>query len=77
MNQFIPLIQFVEISATDFYDKVHSYKAIIPCRIYEEAIEFYLIGGRKLKSTIIKSNLAQIGLTGMNHQFIHLTIVTV
>jgi hypothetical protein len=41
LEQFIPLIRFVEISRADFFDKVRPYKAIIPGHIYEEIEEFY------------------------------------
>ncbi|EXX57669.1 uncharacterized protein OCT59_006042 [Rhizophagus irregularis] len=41
LNQFIPLIRFVEISSEDFFDKVRPYKAIISHHIYEELEEFY------------------------------------
>ncbi|POG81698.1 hypothetical protein GLOIN_2v1470532 [Rhizophagus irregularis DAOM 181602=DAOM 197198] len=41
LNQFIPLIRFVEISRADFFDKVRPYKAIIPKHIFEEIEEFY------------------------------------
>jgi hypothetical protein len=41
LNRFIPLIRFVDIPATDFFDKVRPYKAIIPHNTYEEISEFY------------------------------------
>ncbi|PKK69513.1 BTB-domain-containing protein [Rhizophagus irregularis] len=41
LNQFIPLIRFVEIFRADFFDKVRPYKAIIPNHIFEEIEEFY------------------------------------
>ena len=40
-NGIIPLIRFVDISSDDFFDKVRSYKAIIPYHFYEEVAEFY------------------------------------
>ncbi|CAI2166148.1 17302_t:CDS:2 [Funneliformis geosporum] len=41
LNQFIPLVGFVEISPGDFFDYVRPYKAIIPCDTYEELAKFY------------------------------------
>ncbi|RGB27970.1 hypothetical protein C1646_768392 [Rhizophagus diaphanus] len=41
LDQFFPLIRFVEISRTDFFDKVRPYKFIIPIHIYNEIEEFY------------------------------------
>ncbi|GBC02514.1 hypothetical protein RclHR1_04660007 [Rhizophagus clarus] len=41
LNQFIPLIRFVEITFDDFYNKIKPYKDIIPNQIYEEIEEFY------------------------------------
>ncbi|EXX61738.1 uncharacterized protein OCT59_006028 [Rhizophagus irregularis] len=44
LNQFIPHIRFVEISPSEYFDKVRPYKAIIPNHIYEEIEEFYFKG---------------------------------
>lgn len=41
LNQFIPLIRFVELSLAEYFDKVRPYKAIIPNNIYDEVEEFY------------------------------------
>jgi len=41
LEQYIPLIRFVEISPEEFFDRVRPYKAIIPDHIYEEVAEFY------------------------------------
>ncbi|CAG8670582.1 8909_t:CDS:1, partial [Funneliformis mosseae] len=71
LNQFIPLIQFTEISPADFFDKVHPYKAIISSQKYEKIVEFYckeilkkaaILPSRvgKLASTIIKPKFATI-----------------
>jgi hypothetical protein len=57
LNQFIPLIRFVEIISEDFFDKVRPYKAVIPHHIYEELEEFYY------KKTLSKAiNLPPRGL---------------
>ncbi|RGB24219.1 hypothetical protein C1646_726623 [Rhizophagus diaphanus] len=70
LNQFIPLIRFVEISSDDFFDKVRPYKVIISHHIYEELEEFYykktlpkttILPPRTGKSgTIIKPKLINI-----------------
>ncbi|RIA83950.1 BTB/POZ protein [Glomus cerebriforme] len=71
LDQFIPLIRFLEISSENLFDKVRPYKAIIPHYIYEEIEEFYykktlpktiILSSRtgKLASTIIKPRLATI-----------------
>jgi hypothetical protein len=73
LNQFIPLIRFVEITSEDFFDKVRPYKAVIPHHIYEELEEFYYkktlpkittlpprAGKGSFKSTIIKPKVANI-----------------
>jgi hypothetical protein len=52
LNQFIPLIRFVEISPTEYFDKVRPYKAIIPYHIYEEIEEFYFKGTLPRKTTL-------------------------
>ncbi|RIA90660.1 hypothetical protein C1645_875962 [Glomus cerebriforme] len=44
LNQFIPLIRFVELSPSDFFDKVRPFKAIFSDHIYEELEEFYYKG---------------------------------
>ncbi|GBB92164.1 hypothetical protein RclHR1_19750002 [Rhizophagus clarus] len=41
LDQYIPLIRFGDFSPTDYFDKVHPYKTIIPNSIYEEIEEFY------------------------------------
>ncbi|EXX69937.1 hypothetical protein RhiirA1_450444 [Rhizophagus irregularis] len=41
LNQFIPLIRFVEIPMNEFFNKVQPYKQIIPNNIYEEFENFY------------------------------------
>jgi len=59
LNQFIPLIQFVEIPFADFFDKVYPYKAIIPKHIYEKIKEFYYKSTLS-KTTTIASHVAII-----------------
>ena len=44
LNQFIPLIRFMEISSDDFCNKIKPYKDIISNQIYEEIEEFYYKG---------------------------------
>ena len=41
LNQFIPLIRFLEISGADVYDKVRPYKDVIPKHIYDDIEKFY------------------------------------
>jgi len=74
LDQFIPLIRFVEISSTEYFDKIRPYKAIIPNHIYEEVEEFYFKGTlpktttlpprtgiiKKIESNIIKPKLSSI-----------------
>ncbi|PKK72425.1 BTB-domain-containing protein [Rhizophagus irregularis] len=73
LNQFIPLIRFVEISPTEYFDKVRPYKAIIPNNICEEIEEYYFkgtlpktatlpprTGFQKIESIIIKPKLTRI-----------------
>ncbi|CAB4385496.1 unnamed protein product [Rhizophagus irregularis] len=74
LNQFIPLIRFVEISSDDFFDKVRPHKAIISHHIYEVLEEYYYKKtlpitttlpprtgkSGSLASTIIKPKLANI-----------------
>ncbi|GBB98680.1 hypothetical protein RclHR1_00330007 [Rhizophagus clarus] len=74
LNQFIPLIRFVEISSTEYFNKVRPYKAIIPYHIVEEIEEFYFKGTlptttilpprsgvtQKIESNIITSRLSSI-----------------
>ncbi|GBC40176.2 hypothetical protein GLOIN_2v1834833 [Rhizophagus irregularis DAOM 181602=DAOM 197198] len=77
--QFIPLIRFIELSNTDFIDKVQPYKDIIPNHIYEEVKNFYYkntlpktitlpsrIG--KFESKIIKPKLANIIVNWINNK---------
>jgi hypothetical protein len=54
LEQFIPLIRYVEISSTDYFDKVRPYKSIIPNHIYEEVEEFYFKGTFPKKTTLIR-----------------------
>ncbi|GBB92942.1 hypothetical protein RclHR1_02090006 [Rhizophagus clarus] len=44
LDQFIPLIRFVEISNNDFLNKIQPYKKIIPNNIYEEFENFHREG---------------------------------
>ncbi|RGB24677.1 hypothetical protein C1646_803797 [Rhizophagus diaphanus] len=44
LNQLIPHIRFVEISAADYFVKVRPYKAIIPNDIYNEVKEYFIKG---------------------------------
>jgi len=41
LNQFVPLIRFVELSPAEYFDKVRPYKVIIPNNICDEIEEFY------------------------------------
>ncbi|GBB98700.1 hypothetical protein RclHR1_00330027 [Rhizophagus clarus] len=41
LDRFIPLIRFVDISSSDFFDKIRPYRAVIPHHTYEEIAEFY------------------------------------
>jgi hypothetical protein len=79
LNEFIPLIRFVEITFDDFKDKIRPYKTIIPDQIYEEIEEFYnkstlpkintlpaRIG--KFDSKIIKPKLAKIIIKWINKE---------
>jgi hypothetical protein len=59
LNQFVPLIRFVEISPTDYFDKVRPYKAVLPDHIYEEIEEFYF-KGTSPKATILPSRTGTI-----------------
>jgi hypothetical protein len=71
LDQFIPLIWFVEMSPTEYFDKVRPYKAVIPNHIYEEIEEFYFkgtlprttilpprVGKFRIDSNIIKPKLS-------------------
>ncbi|RIA85208.1 hypothetical protein C1645_808395 [Glomus cerebriforme] len=68
LDQFIPLIRFLNISSNDFFDKIRPYKAIIPHHIYDEVEEFYykqtlpktINLSPRITSTIIKPKLATI-----------------
>jgi hypothetical protein len=73
LNRLIPLIRFMEFRPSEFFDKVHPYKAIFPKHIYEEVIEYFNNVGtqstyitylslrkKKIKSKIIKPGLAII-----------------
>jgi hypothetical protein len=73
LNQFIPLIRFVEISPIEYFDKVRPYKTIIPNHIYEEVEEFYFkgtlprtttlpprVGKIRIDSNIIEPKLSSI-----------------
>ncbi|CAG8448182.1 4512_t:CDS:2 [Funneliformis mosseae] len=42
LEQYIPLIRFLDISSADFFDKVRPYKSVLPHQIFEEAMEFYM-----------------------------------
>ncbi|GES81785.1 hypothetical protein GLOIN_2v1878320 [Rhizophagus clarus] len=44
LNQLIPLVRFIEISATDYFVKVRPYKEIIPNEIYNEVKEYFIKG---------------------------------
>ncbi|GBC01609.1 hypothetical protein RclHR1_04260009 [Rhizophagus clarus] len=72
LNQFIPLVRFLEVSHTDFFHKVCPYKNIIPISIYEEIERFHYKNvlptipafppriGSIFKINIIKSKLTNI-----------------
>ena len=77
LNQFIPLIRFMEISSDDFCNKIKPYKDIIPNQIYKEIDDFYHNGTLpktvtlpprigKLDSKIIKPKLAKIIINWMD-----------
>jgi hypothetical protein len=44
LNEFIPLIRFVDISPANYFDKVRPYRMIIPNNINDEVEEFYYKG---------------------------------
>ncbi|GBB98681.1 hypothetical protein RclHR1_00330008 [Rhizophagus clarus] len=52
LDQFIPLIRFVDISPAEYFDKVRPYKTIIPNQICEEIEEFYLKGTLPITTTL-------------------------
>ncbi|GBB98679.1 hypothetical protein RclHR1_00330006 [Rhizophagus clarus] len=59
LDQFIPLIRFVDISPAEYFDKIRPYKTIIPNHIYEEIEEFYFKGTLPKTTTLpprIKKN---------------------
>ncbi len=67
LSPFIPLVRLIEISHTDFYDKVHPYRAMIPYNIYEEVTKYHYkktlpktILPPRIASKIIKPKLATI-----------------
>jgi len=68
LNQFIPLIRFMEISSADFFDKICLYKAVIPHHIFKEVVQFYHKGTLpkmismkyRIASSIIKPILVAI-----------------
>uniref|UniRef100_U9UI17 Btb/poz domain-containing protein 19-like n=1 Tax=Rhizophagus irregularis (strain DAOM 181602 / DAOM 197198 / MUCL 43194) TaxID=747089 RepID=U9UI17_RHIID len=70
LEQFIPLIRFVDFSSTEYFNKIQPYKAIIPNDIYEEIEEFYIKGTLpktitlpprdRIESNIIKPHLISI-----------------
>ncbi|CAB4399538.1 unnamed protein product [Rhizophagus irregularis] len=79
LGKFIPLIRFVEISPSQYYDKVRPYKAIIPNHIFKEVEEFHFkgtlqkaiilpprVGKIKFESTIIKKKLVSIIINWIN-----------
>ncbi|GBC02517.1 hypothetical protein RclHR1_04660010 [Rhizophagus clarus] len=59
LNQFIPLIRFVEITFDDFNYKIKPYKVIISKQIYEEIEEFYN-NGTIPKITTLPPRIGQI-----------------
>jgi hypothetical protein len=71
LGQFIPLIQFLDISRADFYCKVLPHRDVIPKRIYEEIEKFHYVnvlpettlpprsGKIQIESKIITPNLAR------------------
>ncbi|RGB41147.1 hypothetical protein C1646_663324 [Rhizophagus diaphanus] len=79
LNQFIPLIRFVDISRSDLLVKVIPYKAIIPSHIYEEIEKFYYedilptLPHRtgKIQSNIIKPKLVNIIANWMDKNSSH------
>ncbi|PKK67863.1 hypothetical protein RhiirC2_782958 [Rhizophagus irregularis] len=71
LDPFIPLIRFVSICRTDFFNQVRPYRAIIPNDIYEEIDEYYYINtlpktkilptrAGRIDSNIIKEELINI-----------------
>ncbi len=59
LTNFIPLIRFLNVFPDDFYDKVRPYEQIIPKKIYEQAMTYYLVEQPKLLNHIIKSNIIE------------------
>ncbi|RIA83943.1 hypothetical protein C1645_833032 [Glomus cerebriforme] len=79
LNQFIPLVRFMEISPDDYFDKVRPYKTIIPNHIYEEIEKFYIKGTLPrttnlsprtgmIQSKIIKPKLSSIIINWINEK---------
>jgi hypothetical protein len=67
LDQFIPLIRFMEISSSEYFDKVRPYKAIIPNHIFEEIEEFYFKGTLPTTSTLPpRTGLNQINSINSN-----------
>jgi hypothetical protein len=60
LSQFILLIRFVELSPTEFFDKVRPYRAIFPNNVYEEIEEFYYKGTLP-RTTIFPPRIAKSG----------------
>ncbi|RIA91643.1 hypothetical protein C1645_821730 [Glomus cerebriforme] len=66
LNEFIPLINFLDITSEDFYHKIQPYKTIIPNDIFDEIMTYYLVEQPKtysfiqIESKIIKPKLANI-----------------
>ncbi|GBC04322.1 hypothetical protein RclHR1_05610009 [Rhizophagus clarus] len=66
LSDFIPLINFLEITSEDFHRNIQPYKAIIPNNIYEDIMTYYLVDQPKLysfiqiDSKIIKPKLANL-----------------
>jgi hypothetical protein len=45
LHKFIPLIRFYDISSDDYFDKVRPYEEIIPEKLREENLKYYLVPG--------------------------------
>ncbi|CAB4393427.1 unnamed protein product [Rhizophagus irregularis] len=45
LHKFITLVRFYDISSEDYFDKVRPYEGIIPEKLQEENLKYYLIPG--------------------------------
>ncbi|RIA90161.1 hypothetical protein C1645_805904 [Glomus cerebriforme] len=52
LHNFIPLIRFYDINATDFFYKVYRYKDILPQDLIHNLLEFHIVPNAKPKTDI-------------------------